>query len=299
MHAPVMGTDAHVVVVGDPRLELWALDRLATMERKWTRFAATSELSRLNAAAGRAVVVSRDTWQVVDRAVSAWRLTGGLFDPSILPALEHAGYDRSFELLRARSDVSSDDAVPVVPGCAGIELWAESSAVRLPPGVALDLGGVGKGWAADVVVAELMALGADGACVNVGGDIRVEGEPPTASGWVVGVEDAFDPERECGVLRLSSGAVVTSSRVRRSWARGDARLHHLIDPRTGAPAGSDVAAVTVVAAEAWVGEALSKAIFLVGPDHSAALLEQLGGSAGFTMQEGSFVQANGFERYAA
>ena len=179
-----MGTRAHVVVTADPGLEdqltELAARELSLMERRWSRFLPTSELSRLNAAAGKPVIVSADTFSVIKSAVDAWKYTDGCFDPTVHDALCATGYDRTFAELAERPD--RPGTAPPTPGCAEIELDPALCAVRLPVGVRLDLGGIAKGAAADLVVGRLRANGADGACVNVGGDIRVDGRAPTTDG---------------------------------------------------------------------------------------------------------------------
>ena len=154
------------------------------MERRWSRFLPTSELSRLNAAAGKPVIVSADTFSVIKSAVDAWEQTDGCFDPTIHDALCAIGYDRTFAEV-APAPRPGDGAAP--PGCADIELDPHLCAVRLPDGVRLDLGGIAKGAAADLVVSRLLDAGADGACVNIGGDIRVEGTAPTDAGWIIDI----------------------------------------------------------------------------------------------------------------
>ena len=110
--------------------------------------------------AGAPVVVSAETFALVARAVDAWRDTGGRYDPTVLAALEAAGYDRDFDdVRRRRRRRRGRGDPPPVPGCAAIELDPLVSAVRLPAGRALDLGGIGKGYAADVVSAELLDAG--------------------------------------------------------------------------------------------------------------------------------------------
>jgi thiamine biosynthesis lipoprotein len=141
--------------------------------------------------------------------------------------------------------------------------------VHLPVGVRIDLGGIGKGTAADLVVGELLTAGAEGACVDLGGDIRVGGTGPEAGTWRIDL----DPDLEGGrTFRLAEGAVVTSTRARRAWTRGGVPQHHLIDPRRGAPAASGLRSVTVVAAEAATAEVLAKAAFVAGPDAGRILL---------------------------
>ena len=129
---------------------------------------------------------------------------------------------------------------PPCPGCGDVELDRWCRAVRLPAGVALDLGGIGKGAAADEVSAALLDAGVPasrGVLVNLGGDLRARGEAPEPHGWVVEVDDPLETGRT-GLLALAEGAIATSTKLRRAWTRGDRTLHHLIDPRTGEPAES-------------------------------------------------------------
>ncbi|HET6953085.1 MAG TPA: FAD:protein FMN transferase, partial [Acidimicrobiales bacterium] len=127
-----------------------------------------------------------------------------------------------------------------------------------------DPGGIGKGLAADLVTAELMAAGAAGALVNLGGDLRVRGEPPAGDVWSVAVAHPLDPARDLLHLGLTDGAVASSSRLRRRWTQDGRDRHHLIDPRTGGPAGSPLLAVTVVALDGWWAEAAAKSVFVAG-----------------------------------
>jgi thiamine biosynthesis lipoprotein len=298
-----MGSHAHLVVVGDAALLRVGVERVAELERRWSRFLPDSEVSALNARAGSGapVAVSADTFLLVSRAVEAWALTGGLYDPTVLPALRAAGYDRTFTDPACgvhRAGVPAPSAVPA-PGPGGIELEPALRTVRLPAGVALDPGGLGKGLAADLVAAELLAAGARGACVNLGGDVRVAGRAPTPHGWLLGVDDPLADARVVPV-RLGDEAVVTSTRRVRRWRRGDREMHHLIDPRTGAPAASPLHTVSVVAGQAWWAEVLAKAALVGGPVVGPALLRRAGVAALVAADTGSVLELGGWaERVAA
>ena len=227
-----MGTRAHIVITADPSLEtaLLALaeSELTLMERRWSRFLPTSELCRLNAAAGKPVIVSADTFSVITSAVEAWQHTNGCFDPTVHDALCALGYDRSFGELPEENERAGTSAP--TPGCAGIELDPALHAVRLPVGVHLDLGGIGKGAAADLVVSRLLAAGADGACVNLGGDIRVEGRAPTTAGWII--ELAFGNEaRRRVALRGWRGVHVDENQASMAHGRRRKAPHHRSAPR--------------------------------------------------------------------
>jgi thiamine biosynthesis lipoprotein len=300
-----MGTDVEVLALGADDAAMATLGALAAQEleareARWSRFRDTSELSRVNAAGGAPVVVSRSTFALIARAVDAWRDTGGRYDPTVLAALEAAGYDRDFDTVaRVADDGVAPRPTAAVPGCGDVELDDLVSAVRLPPGVTLDLGGIGKGAAADEVSAELLAAGVDGVrgvLVNLGGDLRARGDAPDPHGWVVDVDDPLDTGAT-GLLALAEGAIATSTRLRRTWTRGDRVLHHLIDPRTGAPADSGVASVTVVAGEAWRAEVLAKAAFVAGLDEGRALIEGAGATGLVVTDAGDVVELDGLARF--
>jgi thiamine biosynthesis lipoprotein len=249
---------------------------LADLERRWSRFRVDSELAEMNAADGAPVVTSVATAQLVALAVDAWRTTGGLFDPTVHDALVASGYDRSFEALAMSAGPRRAGTRPRVPGAGGIEVDERLGLVVLPPGVRLDLGGIGKGRAADLVLAHVLAAGARGACVDLGGDVALAAPPDEGDGWVVVVDDPFAPGSDLVALRLVAGAVTTSATTRRRWESADASAHHLIDPRTGRPAASGLAAVTVVAGSAAAGEVQAKAALIAGPARAPGLLESVG-----------------------
>ncbi|HZP30691.1 MAG TPA: FAD:protein FMN transferase [Acidimicrobiia bacterium] len=293
-----MGSTAHLVVRGGPESAVdWAVAEVARLESLWSRFRPTSDVARCNApaAAGRPVPIARETVDLLERAIAMWRLTGGRFDPTVLHALEANGYDETFERVRARAadrvivsapagrpplrlTISRRAPGPVdepghAPGCAGIVLDRADRTVRLPAGVGIDLGGIGKGFAADLVARGLVERGAAGACVALGGDVRTGGRGPGDGPWLVPVEDPFDEQSVLFTHALDDGAIVTSTRLFRRWVHDGRLRHHIIDPATGAPADTGVAAVVVADRVAWRAEALAKAALIAGLHDGRALLE--------------------------
>ena len=288
-----MGSVGHLVVAGaEPGLVTWARSRLGELESLWSRFRENSDVCRLNRSPGHWMELSPLTVALVRQAIQAWQATDGLFDPTVLAAVEAAGYTAGFETLPAHS--SGPVSAPV-PGCDGIEIRAGQ--VRLPPGVRLDLGGIGKGYAADLLATELVAQGASGASVNLGGDVRVTGSPPTAESWVVAIADESRPERDLAWLSLAEGAVATSTRLRRRWRRNGREAHHLIDPGTGRPSTSTVASVSVVAAQAHWAEVLAKAALIAGLDAGSALLTRHGVAGLMVTEDGTEHPAGTWERF--
>jgi len=289
-----MGSAARVYVVGGgPQLLRLARSRIEVLEARWSRFVPTSEVSELNDAGGAARVVSPETFDLVRRGVEAWHLTGGRCDATVLGDVLRAGYAASFDDAPA---VVEPSATTLTQGCAGIVLDAATHTVRLPRGTGFDPGGIGKGLAADLVVTELLEAGADGACVNLGGDVRVAGTPPDAS-WSITIEHPTRPE-PAAVVHLADGAVATSSRLRRRWVTNQGPAHHLIDPASGRPAGGPVVAATAIGATGWQAEALAKAAFLAGLPAGAALLEDIGAAGLLVDDDGAVLTSASFGVYA-
>lgn len=288
----VMGTDAHVVLHDGPIDALEQAERRArALERSWSRFLADSELSLLNRNAGSPMAVSPETALLLELAAAGWERTGGRFDPSVVPALVVSGYDRPFDQLAAETVVDGSPlAGRPTPGPAGMSVVRELGVAIVPPGVCIDPGGIGKGLAADLISAELVAVGAAGALVSIGGDLRVAGRPPDG-GWTVEID--HDGERPLGTVRLAAGAVATSSILRRRWRTRDGETHHVIDPRTGRATTGAAVACTVVAGEAWWAETLSTALLVTweGPAREVVAADLLGDAAAvLTTRDGDVIR---------
>lgn len=287
-----MGTDVEVVVVGGTEELLGAAqDRIEELEARWSRFRPGSELERLHRHPTRPVVVSEETFEVLERSIAAWRDTRGAFDPSVHGALLAAGYTQDFDHLD-RVQPAGTPGHPA-PGLGAVVLDPTVRSVTLPAGLHLDLGGIGKGRAADLVCRDLLAAGALGACVSLGGDLRVAGTPPDGPAWIIAIEDlpAID-------LALGAGGVATSSTRRRRWTQGGEPRHHLIDPRTGAPVPDAPASVTIVAGDATTAEVLTKAVMVLGREGAAPLVERMGATGVVVTGDGRVHPLAGFDSFA-
>ena len=243
-------------------------------ERRFTRFSETSELSALNRSAGSWFDVSPEMYEVLRLSVRFYQETDGLFDPSVLARLEQAGYDRSIEIVQAGSSAEKPapaDLEGIHPDFGAVELAADRLAVRLPPGMRIDLGGIAKGWIAEQA-AHLLNRYAAACAVNAGGDQYACGVPYDENGWAVGIEDPFDPKNDLALLTVGPGAVATSSIIKRRWKQGKTVNHHLIDPRTGKPANTLWASVTVITDTTARAEVLAKALLIAGQNGSERLM---------------------------
>ena len=246
-----MGTEIELLVDASG-----ADDALAAAESEFhrleailTRFRPESELCRLNEAGS--LEVGAELMELVELALAARASTDGRFDPTVHDAVVAAGYDRSFEQL------PEEGTAVIVGAVGGGSVLIDGSRIELAPGVRLDFGGIGKGYAAARAADLLSAAGP--ALVNAGGDIAVKGGT-----WPVGVETA-DGEL---TLELTSGGLATSGRDRRRWRRNGEELHHLIDPATGLPSPSDLLRVTVVASDAVEAEVWAKALYIAGEEEA-------------------------------
>jgi thiamine biosynthesis lipoprotein len=287
-----MGSDVHIIVVAsDQSLLEGATARIAALEQRWSRFIDTSEVSELNRRAGDDVTVSADTALLVARAIEAWRITGGGFDPTVLGDVIRAGYDRSFEELGPETR-----SAPSILGRGCTDIVVRDASVELPLGVGFDPGGIGKGLAADLVVADVMTGGAEGVCVNLGGDLRVRGRSPGGPTWTVAIEHQLAREPIVSVA-LTDGAVATSTTLRRRWTVDGRDRHHLIDPWTGEPSESDLTLVSVVAREAWLAEVLAKAELLRGSARVFDLVGGTGAEALAVTDAGNLLATDGFRKF--
>lgn len=290
-----MGTACAVAVYADAfersdglRALAAARVEVAECERVLTRFDARSDLSRLNRNAGTWVDVDARLLAALHAALRARRTTCGRFDPTILPPLIAAGYDRTFAELRPRP-------ARTLPGWragAAVQVDADAGRARVDAGAAVDLGGIGKGFSAEraLVAMRLAWPGLRGGLVDLGGDIAFFGAPPDGPSWRIAISDPRASGETLTTLRIRDAGVATSGRDRRRFGI-DRELHHLIDPATGVPAERGPLAVTVVAADATEAESHSTALGISTLAEATAHVERYPAiSALYVPHEGAAVQ---------
>ncbi|HZC62520.1 MAG TPA: FAD:protein FMN transferase [Streptosporangiaceae bacterium] len=266
-----LGTTARIVVwpPGHADAALTAVDDvLSALDLQASRFRPDSEISWLHRAHGGLFMLSGGLAEAIRVALTAAAWTGGLADPTIGSALISLGYDRDFAAIEpGRPD---PPAAPVpAPGWQSVRL--DGPLLRLPAGVLLDLGATAKGLGSDRAVRAVQAATGNtgGALVSLGGDIATGGTPP-AGGWPVRVADPPGlPAGPAGAapaqrVRLTRGAVATSSVTCREWRRAGRVLHHIVDPRTGRPADGPWRMVSVAAASCADANAAATAAIVAG-----------------------------------
>jgi thiamine biosynthesis lipoprotein len=262
-----LGTTAELIVTEPAALpealglllhELWAIDRACS------RFRPDSEVMYLGAAGGHWVAASPLLREALHAGVRAAAATGGDVDPTVGASLNALGWDRDFAIVIARNEVTEIEAVPAA-GWRRIEIDDERERVRVPAGVTIDLGATAKALAADRAAQTASRATGAGVLVNLGGDIAVAGPAPD-DGWPILVTDDHRTPPGAGgeTVAIRSGGLATSSTTVRRWhtARGD--VHHIVDPRSGAPAAEVWRTVSVCAASCIEANTASTAAIVRG-----------------------------------
>jgi thiamine biosynthesis lipoprotein ApbE len=244
--------------------------QLDEIDRACSRFREDSELTRVNACAGRTVRVDPLLIEAIALALRAAELTGGDVDPTVGAALELAGYDRDWRLLERPDSEFSDTAPRVLAtvrsGWEAVELDRDRATLRIPVGVKLDLGATAKAWAADRASQAVHDATGCGVLVSLGGDISTAGPSP-APGWRIHVTDDHrsGPDAPGQRISIAAGGLATSSTTVRRWRQDGRTMHHIIDPSTGGPAAEHWRTVSVAAIDCADANIAATAAIVRGP----------------------------------
>ena len=257
-----MGGHVHAIVVGSAADPAYAERRIRELDELWS-----DDVTRLNRGAGTPVSVSPETIELVQRSLEGWRLTVGVFDPTVV------------------GSVVDEGPMPVgllSQGCDRIAIGA--GLVTLPAGVGFDPGGISGGLAADIVCHELRELGADGACINVCGAVRAEGAPPAGGAWTIAIQHPGRAE-EIALVGMRGGAVATTTSLLRSWrADGHAPANH-------------IELTSVIARSCWHAQVLAKTLIVSPLDDPFRTIEATGAEALISTADHQMLRSRGFHRY--
>jgi FAD:protein FMN transferase len=257
--AAVFVTDPQVLAAARRLLE----EELAAIDQSCSRFRPDSELSRINAVAGRPVRVCERFTEAIEVALRAARLTDGVVDPTVGRALRAVGYDRDFDAIAAGRSRRASGAV--VPGWQTVQVDRPNSSVRVAKGVELDLGATAKALAADRAANRIEHELDTGVLVNLGGDVAIAGDAPPG-GWRIRVSDDHrdDPTTDGETVSISAGGLATSSTTVRRWQAGAEAAHHIVDPHHGTSAVVVWRTATVAAASCVDANTASTAAIIRG-----------------------------------
>lgn len=265
-------------------------------EAHLSRFRPESELNQLNQPTGEPFRASPILWDVLQAAFRAARQSNGLVLPNLLPALETAGYDRSFQEMEAALPDWEAEPLPPVEEWALVDLDPAARTVLLPPRMRLDLGGVAKGWAAHQSAQRLARFGAT--MVEAGGDLAISGPYGEQQPWPVSITHPLRADEILMWILVNSGGVATSGRDYRRWQKDGIWQHHIIDPRTSQPAQTDVLTATVIAPDLMQAEMAAKTILISGSRAGLQWIEeQPQYSALLILEDGQVQTSSRFKTY--
>ena len=240
-----------------------AEEEIHKLEGEWSVTDENSQIYKINHSQGAPVTLSQDTAKILDFAMEMARQTDGALDPTIYPIMTAWGFTTD------QNRIPSSEEIESLLENVGYEQAAlNGNQIHLPAGMELDLGAVGKGYAGDLAAEILKERGITSALLDIGGNIQAIGSRPDGSDWRLGIRNPFG-EGQVGVLSVSDRAVVTSGNYERYFVGDDDQIYgHIIDPSTGYPADTGLASVTIIAEEGKVGDALSTAMFVKGPQEA-------------------------------
>lgn len=283
-----MNTDIHFSMIAPKQRYLVRLveESFRYFEQLLSRFRADSELSHFNNCRQPVFVASPDFYTAVEAAIWSAQQTSGLYDPTIITYLEEAGYNCTFEALSnpqplnensgrefSTGPANSSDGLPAAADYRQISLEPFTRTINRPAGLRIDLGGMGKGWTVDRVVDELCGRGHF--LLNAGGDLYAYGTPDANRGWQVHLAHPHIMGKNYATLTLDRHGLATSTTAKRRWVKNGILQHHLIDPRSGRPAKTDVVSVSVVAGRVFTAEIYAKVALILGIEQGLAFLEAL------------------------
>ncbi|MBN2223801.1 MAG: FAD:protein FMN transferase [Deltaproteobacteria bacterium] len=273
-----LGTIVEITLIGKDKQVLndaltAAFARITEIEKITDRFTAGSEISAINRRKSPdAIPVSPDMLRMLTISRNVSDITGGAFDVTVAPLVDLWGFDvggrlpKPEEIERTRALVDYH-RVKIDENSATISLTDSSTR--------LDLGGIAQGYAAGEIEKILRDRGITGGVVNISGDIIVIGDK-MGKPWRIGVQDPRNTNKLYAVINAKDIAIVTSGDYERCFFVDGLRYHHILDPKTGYPARG-CASVTVVTRDVELADALSTAIFILGPEEGVKLVDSLKG----------------------
>jgi thiamine biosynthesis lipoprotein len=299
---PALGTTAAVTVAaGDALPEALAIvqDELRRIDKTCSRFRDDSELVLLNRCAGAPFAASPLLLEAIAVALYAAAHTDGDVDPTVGRSLAALGWDSDFSVVVARRDEAPRLRIVPAAGWQHVRIDRARGTVRIPAGVEIDLGATGKAFAADRCARAVHTAIGSGALVNLGGDIALAGAAPVG-GWPIRVTDDHRSDATAAgqTIALATGGLATSSTTVRRWRAGDAELHHIVDPRRGAPAGEVWRTVSVAAGSCVEANSASTAAIVRG-ERAVAWLERIALPARLVRRDGTTAYTGGWPAEAA
>lgn len=247
-----------------------------------------SEISKLNASAGKeAVKLSNDTQILLEEGKNLGAMTDGAFDIAISPIVKAWGFTE--EEHRVPTQEELDALLPLIEPMDVI--IDKETAYLQKEGMAVDLGGIAKGYASDKVASLLKGKGVESAVYSLGGNVYGIGTKPNGEKWEVALANPLDGNDYCGLISIEDQAVVTSGGYQRYFEEDGKKYHHIIDPKTGRPAESGLLSVTILCESGTEADVYSTALYVMGLEKALEFWKENGGFEAIFITEGGEVIA--------
>lgn len=267
-----MDTVMTVTVYGGENLTLLCEERIRELEDLLSAQKPDSDTARLNASDGNEISLSDETSFLLGEVLDFCRETDGIYDPTVYPLVKEWGF------ISGEYKIPESVRISELLENTGFEkITLSGNTVSVPADLELDFGACAKGYAADELKNILAENSVTSALLDLGGNILAVGKKPDGSPWKIGVADPFSPSESAGTLLLSDCAAVTSGGYERYFIGDNGeRFCHMIDPRTGFPANSGIASVTVIGQSGTRCDMLSTALFIMGTEKAAEFWRKAG-----------------------
>ncbi len=264
-----MDTKMTVKVYGEgaPEAAREAKERLQALDALWSATSEGSDVVRLNSGAGEAIALSPKTMRLLRMSEEVREETKGALDVTLAPLLQLWGFTGGVHRVPTAEEI---EAARALTGAGKLKLDEAAGTARLEKGSSVELGAVAKGYAGELVAAELKSCGVRSALLDLGGNIEAVGMREDGTPWRVGLRNPFGGAL-LGTVEVADAAVVTSAIDQRFFTdEAGNRYWHILDPATGKPAASGLASATVIAKSGGRADALSTALFVMGAERAAA-----------------------------
>lgn len=256
--------------------EIYKLDSLLDVT------ATSSDIHAVNASAGRQVTVSEQTANIVTKALEMSELTGGVYNIAMYPIIREWGFTAGDYKIPADATIRT-----LLQNIDYSQISVNNDSIAIPKGMAIDVGGIAKGFTGDLIKDILGARGITSAIIDLGGDVQVIGAKADGSDWRVAINNPFGSDY-LGILSVTDCAIMTSGSYERYFTGEDGKIyHHIMDPKTGRPAESGLVSVTIVAQAGYRGDALATALFIMGVDKASEFWRQHGDFEAILVAENS------------
>lgn len=236
-----------------------AKKRVLELEQKWSVTDESSEIYQVNHSNENEVILSEETKEVMEFVLQMAEKTDGNLDPSIYPVLTAWGFTTEENRIPGEEEIQT-----LLQSTGYKKIQLNGNQIRIPEGMELDLGAVGKGYAGDEAAEVLKQRGITSALLNLGGNVQAVGSKPDGSNWRIGIRNPFG-EGNLGILEISDRAVITSGNYERYFVGEDGKTYgHILDPFTGKPVDNELMSMTIITEQGKEGDALSTALFVMG-----------------------------------